>query len=191
MVAPESSSRLGGIRQKGTAPEQQMGKLLRTLGFSFEMNSRDLPGSPDIANRRERWGVFVHGCYWHAHQGCPRATVPKRNREFWLAKFASNRARDQRALRSLRKLGYRALVVWECQLHASPEKVRRRLSRLLGARHRSLSEQMPSVPRARHLSDGVTRRQERVTQATGLMSSSKERREERYFHGMRRTQGHG
>lgn len=128
---PETSVRLGRIRQKGTSAEVRLQDVLHGLGLSFGTSNRDLPGSPDVANRRGRWAVFAHGCYWHAHQGCPRATVPKRNREFWEAKFAANRARDARVLRALRRQGFKAIVVWECQLRSSPERVRARLGRLL------------------------------------------------------------
>ncbi|WP_338868420.1 very short patch repair endonuclease [Myxococcus stipitatus] len=130
-VDPRDSARLGGIRQSNTNIERQTQLILHSLGLRFRTKNRSLPGSPDLANHQERWAIFVHGCYWHSHQGCPRATIPKRNRDFWLAKFEANRARDARALRSLRRCGYRAVVVWECQLHSAPERVRKRLARLL------------------------------------------------------------
>ena len=88
-------------------------------------------GSPDVANRSQRWAVFVHGCYWHDHRGCRRATVPKRNTEFWLEKFAGNRRRDARALRQLRARGYRALVIWECEVERKREAVAARVRRVL------------------------------------------------------------
>ncbi|MFP2926722.1 very short patch repair endonuclease [Pyxidicoccus sp. 3LG] len=133
-IDPNTSVRLGKIRQKNTSAEEQLQNLLRALGLPFSTNNRELPGSPDVANTKELWVVFAHGCYWHSHRGCSRATVPKRNREFWEAKFAANRARDARVLRALRREGYRALVVWECQLRSAPERVSRRLSRLIGGR---------------------------------------------------------
>src|SRR5688500_542986 len=91
-----TSKRLGRIRQADTAPEQTVRRALWALGLRFRRANRDLPGSPDIANRTAHWAVFVHGCFWHAHTGCSKATVPKRNRQFWLEKFAANRARDAR-----------------------------------------------------------------------------------------------
>lgn len=90
-------------------------RLLRQLDVRFVVSDSDLPGSPDIANRSQKWAVFVHGCFWHAHRGCPRATTPKRNREFWLAKFAANKARDERVRARLRRMGYSTMVIWECQ----------------------------------------------------------------------------
>lgn len=115
-VDPVTSARLGRIRQKDTAPEQAVRSLLHGLGLRFRIRNRDLPGAPDAANRTGRWAVFVHGCFWHSHRDCHRATTPKRNRDFWLQKFVANRARDARVVRELRGLGYRTLVVWECEL---------------------------------------------------------------------------
>ena len=115
-VDAETSARLGRIRQKDTAAEQAVRCILHRLGLRFRIRNRDLPGAPDAANRCRRWALFVHGCFWHAHTGCYRATVPKRNREFWLTKFEANRARDARAVAGLRRRGYRPLIVWECEL---------------------------------------------------------------------------
>jgi DNA mismatch endonuclease (patch repair protein) len=110
-----TSRRLGKIRQRDTTAEQRVRRALWALGLRYRVGVRGLPGSPDLANRSARWAVFVHGCYWHSHRGCPRATVPKRNRSFWLDKFAANRARDARVRRALRRLGFLVFVVWECQ----------------------------------------------------------------------------
>jgi len=110
-----TSARLGRIRQRDTEPEQRVRKLLHGMGYRFRVSNRDLPGSPDLANRHRHWAVLVHGCFWHAHHGCHRATIPKRNRAFWVKKFETNRARDARAVRALRGLGYTTVVVWECE----------------------------------------------------------------------------
>ena len=127
-VDAATSARLALIRQHGTAAELAVRRLATALGLRYRVRNRDLPGSPDLANRARRWAVFVHGCYWHSHEGCVRATVPKRNRAFWRGKFAANRARDLRALAALRGMGYATAVVWECEL-TRPELVRRRLER--------------------------------------------------------------
>ena len=76
--------------------------------------------------------MFVHGCFWHGHLGCPKATVPARNRKFWADKFAANKARDARAVRALRKAGFVVAVVWQCEVEQQPARVRLRLERLLG-----------------------------------------------------------
>lgn len=102
-------------QRRNTLPELAVRRVLGRLGLRYRLENRDLPGSPDVANRRGRWAIFVHGCYWHAHEGCPRHTIPKRNRDFWIAKFADNKARDIRAILDLEALGYRTLQIWECE----------------------------------------------------------------------------
>jgi len=125
-----TSARLSRIRQKSTAPELAVGEILRSLGFYYRLTNRDLPASPDFANRRRRWAIFVHGCFWHAHAGCPRATVPKRNTDFWKAKFSANKKRDATTLKALRAQGYDAVVIWECELRDAPVVVLERLKTL-------------------------------------------------------------
>lgn len=115
VVDAETSARLGRIRQHGTSAELTVRKLLHALGHRFRVHNRDLPGSPDIANRSRKWAVFVHGCFWHRHPGCKRTTKPSRNREFWLQKFKANIARDVRVQAALQEAGYRVVVVWECE----------------------------------------------------------------------------
>jgi DNA mismatch endonuclease, patch repair protein len=122
-----TSARLGRIRQKDTSVERVVRSVLHKAGLRFRKRNRDLPGSPDVANRARSWAVFVHGCFWHHHADCVRATVPKRNRAFWLNKFRANQERDHRCQQALRTLGYRCVVVWECALKRSPEQVAARL----------------------------------------------------------------
>lgn len=124
-----TSARLARIRQRGTRPEQLVATALRSAHLRARRTNRDLPGSPDFANRSRRFSVFVHGCFWHHHAGCRKATVPTRNRTFWLAKFGDNRRRDRRAISALRKLGFRVVVIWECET-SDPAKIMRRLQRL-------------------------------------------------------------
>lgn len=106
---------MANIRQRGTRPELVVRSMARRLGLHFRVANRDLPGSPDLANRKRKWAVFVHGCYWHRHEGCVKTTTPTRNRDFWVAKFVANVQRDQRAVDALRERGYRVVVVWECR----------------------------------------------------------------------------
>ncbi len=120
---------MAGIRQKNTSPELAVRRILTSLGLRYRVNNRDLPGSPDIANRAKRWAVFVHGCYWHRHPGCKKATTPKRNREFWVAKFEANITRDARAVAKLKELGYRVVTIWECETR-DEDGVAKRLKRL-------------------------------------------------------------
>lgn len=110
-----ASERMSRVRQRDTAPEMRVRRALAALGWRYRIVNRDLPGSPDLANRSRKWALFVHGCYWHHHDGCPKATVPKANREFWLAKFAMNRQRDARVQSELEAAGFSVGVIWQCQ----------------------------------------------------------------------------
>ena len=141
---PIRSALMARVRQKGTKPELKVAQVLRFLGLAYRKTARDLPGSPDFVNRKRRWAVFVNGCYWHHHQ-CPRGTIPTRNREFWVAKFRTNRARDARAIRSLRMSGYRVFIVWECETQ-DPDRMARRLIKLRADRRASPSSQAPASP---------------------------------------------
>ncbi len=107
---------MAGIRQHGTAAELAVRAAARQLGLHYRIVNRDLPGSPDLANRKRKWAVFVHGCFWHRHNGCARTTTPQRNRGFWLAKFNANQLRDARALAALRVMGMSCVVIWECEV---------------------------------------------------------------------------
>jgi DNA mismatch endonuclease (patch repair protein) len=114
-----TSARMGRIRQSGTAPEMTIRRAVATLGLRYTVKNRDLPGSPDLANRSRRWAIFVHGCYWHRHAGCHKATTPRTNSEFWLNKFSRNVARDEAARIELERRGYRVLTFWQCELETS------------------------------------------------------------------------
>ena len=110
---------MGRVRQKGTGAELKVAAMLRGLGAAYRKNVRSLPGSPDFANRGRKWAVFVNGCFWHRHTACVRATVPKANNAFWVAKFGRNRSRDAAAIRDLRRAGFRVAIVWECEVEAA------------------------------------------------------------------------
>lgn len=117
---------MAGVRQKDTKPELIVRQILHGLGHRYRVRNGDLAGSPDIANRRHRWAVFVHGCYWHRH-GCKATTTPRRNRAFWEAKFQRNVERDEDRIRRLKSDGYRVVVVWECETKRDLDGLRRRL----------------------------------------------------------------
>lgn len=124
------SALMAKVRQSQTRPEIEIAASLRSVGLAYRRNVRSLPGSPDFANKKRKWAIFVNGCYWHHHHGCKRATIPKSNTNFWIAKFRDNRARDARSIRLLRALGYKVLVVWEC----SATRQTMRLSKVLESR---------------------------------------------------------
>lgn len=132
LVDDATSARMGLVRQRGTSPELVVRAALSALGHRFRLTNRDLPGSPDIANRARRWAVFVHGCFWHRH-GCKATTTPGRNRAFWEAKFQRNIERDRRSIEALEASGYTVIVIWECETKRDSECVHARLIETLGA----------------------------------------------------------
>ncbi|WP_077035963.1 very short patch repair endonuclease [Pelomonas sp. KK5] len=108
------SRMMSGIRSKDTNPELIVRRALFASGYRFRLHRKDLPGSPDIVMQGRRVAIFVHGCFWHAHQGCKYAKTPSTRTEFWSAKLQANVDRDQRAADKLREIGWRVLYVWEC-----------------------------------------------------------------------------
>jgi DNA mismatch endonuclease (patch repair protein) len=103
------------VKRSHTAPEIVVRQALHALGLRFRLHRRDLPGSPDIVLPKFRTVVFVHGCFWHRHPDCRYATTPKSRQEYWLPKFEANVERDARKEAQLRELGWRVLVMWECE----------------------------------------------------------------------------
>lgn len=106
---------MGKVRQKNTTPEIITRRLLHRLGLRFRLHRKNMPGSPDIVLSKYNTVIFVHGCFWHRHENCKYATTPKTRLEYWLPKFEANVERDARKEAQLRELGWRILVVWECE----------------------------------------------------------------------------
>jgi DNA mismatch endonuclease (patch repair protein) len=106
---------MSGIRGKNTGPELAVRKAAHALGYRFRLHRKDLPGSPDLVFPRKNTVVFVHGCYWHRHEGCRYCYTPKSNIEFWATKFKNNIARDKRVREELEHLGWRVVTRWECE----------------------------------------------------------------------------
>lgn len=132
IVSPEVRSRMmASIKSRDTKPEMVVRRYLHGRGFRYTLANRNLPGRPDLALRRHNAVIFVHGCYWHGHQGCRFATTPATRAEFWRAKISANAERDARVVMDLRKLGWRIAVVWECALRKRPESALHRLERFL------------------------------------------------------------
>lgn len=104
------------IKAKNTKPEITVRSLLHRMGFRFRLHVRRLPGCPDIVLPRLKSVVFVHGCFWHRHRKCSFAYSPKTRKAFWKSKFEDNVRRDRRHLHDLAELGWRVLVIWECQI---------------------------------------------------------------------------
>ncbi len=141
------------VRSQDTGPEMRVRKVAHAMGLRFRLHRRDLPGCPDMVLPRHRLCVFVHGCFWHRHPGCAKATTPKSRVAFWRAKFERNVARDVDVARGLRAAGWRVTVIWECRTR-DDAYVRRRLDAAVGAAgvsHARRSER-PVLPSDRRVS---------------------------------------
>ncbi|MGO4760365.1 very short patch repair endonuclease, partial [Streptomyces sp. 2MCAF27] len=114
LVNPLRSVNMSRIRSKDTGPELLVRSALHRLGLRFRLYRRDLPGSPDIVLHRHRIAIFVHGCFWHRHENCRRASLPKTRQDYWGPKLAHNVARDLAASEKLKTAGWRVEVIWEC-----------------------------------------------------------------------------
>lgn len=111
------------IRGRDTKPELQLRSMLHRAGFRFRLHYPQLSGKPDIVLPKCRTAIFVHGCYWHRHRRCPKATVPSSNTEFWRKKFDATVARDQKNVSAIKAAGWHVIVVWECELESDPAGV--------------------------------------------------------------------
>lgn len=115
-MEPEAKRKLmARFKGKDSKPEILVRRLLHRLGYRFRLHRRGLPGRPDIVLPRHRTVIFVHGCFWHHHEGCPVAKVPATRSEFWLDKFRTNKARDARNEQELRAAGWTVRTIWECE----------------------------------------------------------------------------
>lgn len=104
------------IKGKNTKPEEIVRKYLFSQGFRYRKNDKRLPGTPDIVLPKHKTVIFVNGCFWHGHQGCRYFVVPKTNTEFWMNKIDTNRIRDQKKMSELETMGWKVIVIWECEL---------------------------------------------------------------------------
>lgn len=118
------------IRGVNTNPEKKVCAYLRAHRIRFRRHAEKLPGRPDVVLPEEKTAIFIHGCFWHGHGNCKRATLPKTRAGFWMKKIDGNRKRDQRACRALRRMKWRVMVLWECQLK-KPAFLDRRLGFLI------------------------------------------------------------
>lgn len=113
------SRMMSSIKGKDTKPELAIRRLLHAAGFRYRLHRRDLPGKPDLVLPKYNLVIFVHGCFWHQHQGCHYAYTPASNSDKWESKLEGNRQRDQRQQQQLIDMGWRVLVIWECGLKHS------------------------------------------------------------------------
>ena len=124
------SELMAGIRGRDTAPELAVRRIAHRMGLRFRLHRKDLPGRPDLVFPKHRLTVFVHGCFWHRHEGCRYASTPKSRIAFWTEKFAANVDRDERQEAALRALDWRALIIWGCETK-DKAAVERRLAALI------------------------------------------------------------
>lgn len=118
---PQRSRMMSSIRGKNTRPERLLRSHLFARGFRYRLHVKGLPGSPDLVFPKFKAVVFVHGCFWHRHEGCRYTTTPRANEDFWTQKFQENIARDRRHVELLLDLGWRVGIVWECAVKHSIE----------------------------------------------------------------------
>lgn len=110
------SAIMRAIKGKNTAPELIVRRLVHGLGYRFRLHAKNLPGQPDLVFPGRKRIIFVHGCFWHQHEGCARSKIPETNRDFWERKLLDNVHRDVRIQNALRALGWHVLVIWACEL---------------------------------------------------------------------------
>jgi len=115
LTKEKRSWNMSRIKSKDTKPELIVRSLLHHLGYRFRLHSKKLPGKPDIILAKYKTVIFVHGCFWHHHKDCPRATTPKSNREYWKTKFNKNVQRFKEVSIQIQSFDWRVMVVWECE----------------------------------------------------------------------------
>jgi len=132
-LSPEARGRqMARVRAKNTRPELAVRRLVFAMGYRYRLHDARLPGTPDLVFSGRGKVLFVHGCFWHRHENCDLARLPKSRLDFWLPKLEGNRARDHVNQRQLRQSGWRVLVVWECELR-NLAKLSRKIRRFLEA----------------------------------------------------------
>jgi len=128
----ERSQLMARVRSKNMRPELLVRRVVFALGYRYRLHAKELPGHPDLAFRRRKKVIFVHGCFWHRHENCPLARMPKSRTDFWEAKLEGNRQRDEKNTKMLRRAGWRVLTIWECELKDTT-RLERRIGRFLDA----------------------------------------------------------
>lgn len=113
------SYNMSQIKATDTKPEMVVRKFLHSNGFRYRLHVKDLPGKPDLVLPKYNTVIQVHGCFWHAHEGCKYFKIPKTRTEWWKEKLYGNRARDRENIKSLEELGWNVIVIWECELKSS------------------------------------------------------------------------
>lgn len=129
-MTPEQRHRcMAAIKGKDTKPEMLVRRYLHSLGYRYGLHNKKLPGSPDLVLRKYKTVIFIHGCFWHGHEGCKYYRLPKTNETFWREKIARNHQRDLESVTLLREKGWNVITIWECDLR-NRDKREETLSRL-------------------------------------------------------------
>jgi DNA mismatch endonuclease, patch repair protein len=115
LTREERGTRMALVRNKDTKPEMRVRSMAHRMGFRFRLHGPGIPGHPDLVFTSARKVLFVHGCFWHRHPGCPRTRLPKSRLDFWKPKLLGNARRDRKNQAALQKLGWSFLVIWECE----------------------------------------------------------------------------
>jgi len=115
------------VGQKDTKPEIILRSLIHKMGYRFRLHRKDLPGSPDIVFPKYKKVIFVHGCFWHGHDDCKRATIPKTNSTYWKNKISKNKERDSRVIKELQELGWRSLILWSCEIDSESKELKNKV----------------------------------------------------------------
>jgi DNA mismatch endonuclease (patch repair protein) len=138
LTSEKRSWNMSRIRGANTKPEIAVRLMLHRMGYRFRISNRTLPGRPDIVLPKYRAVIFVHGCFWHRHQGCKYAYMPKSRLDFWSQKFEENVMRDKNNLSLLKKAGWLPIVVWECEIKLNTDVVLGKVSEILQRRLKKL-----------------------------------------------------
>lgn len=115
VVVITRSENMRRIRSKNTRPEMVVRRLIHSMGYRYRLHRKDIAGKPDISIRSRKTAIFIHGCFWHQHSGCREGRMPKSNVAYWIPKLRRNVSRDEAALEYLSSLGWKTLVIWECE----------------------------------------------------------------------------
>jgi DNA mismatch endonuclease, patch repair protein len=126
----QRSYNMSRIRAKNTKPEMLVRKFLHAQGFRYRLHTKNLPGKPDIVLPKYKTVIFIHGCFWHGHKGCRYFVIPKTRTEWWMNKINSNIGNDIKAVKALKKGGWKIIHLWECDLKAN--KIMKSLPKLPG-----------------------------------------------------------
>ena len=124
MFAPEKRSEImAKVHSANTTPEMRVRKMIHSMGYRFRLHRRELPGNPDIILPKYKTAIFVHGCFWHGCPTCRHAKIrPVANAEYWEKKLNRTKERDKNNVEALKQLGWRVMVVWECETHKNKQE---------------------------------------------------------------------